>query len=156
MSTPGEGASVCGWGECEAVFSKLGFDEGVDGGVGIVLWQRLIGPVIHAFIDGCGFVLGVFGPDGTGVDPGFDFGDLIGGEGLAFRRHALVTGGGDALEERLSTRFGGNDGGAAFAAFESMWFGIEAEVGFLFFRAVAFDAALLEERANFAVEVLTE
>jgi hypothetical protein len=37
-----------------------------------------------------------------------------------------------------------------------MWFGIEAEVGFLFFRAVAFDAALLEERANFAVEVLTE
>jgi hypothetical protein len=55
---------------------ELGFDEGVDGGFGIVRWQRLIGPVVHAFIDGGGFVLGVFGPDGTGVDPGFDFRDL--------------------------------------------------------------------------------
>ncbi|MFO1436842.1 MAG: hypothetical protein U1F81_00885 [Verrucomicrobiaceae bacterium] len=88
------------------------------------------------------FVVGVFGPDGTGVDPGFDFRDLIGGERFAFRRHAFVAGGGDALEEWRGARFGGDNGCAAFTAFEGVWFGVEAEVGFLFFRAVAFDTAL--------------
>ena len=97
-----EGAAICGRGQGEGFLGEFGGDEGVNGERAVsVGWglNRLEGEVLEAGVGGGGAVGGVFGPDGAGVDPCFDSCDLRGSEGFALGRHALVAGGGDALEE---------------------------------------------------------
>ena len=112
--------------------------------------------MLQAFVDGGGFVCGVFRPLGTGFDPRLDRRDLWRRERLAFRRHALVVVAADALEERRLVEFARDDSGAVVAAFEGEELGVETQLAFLLFLTVALDAAVLEQRSDFAVEVRGE
>ena len=122
-----------------------GDDEGVDF-LGEFEGVRGIG-------DCCSFFFGiqsdVIRPDGTLFDPGFEHGDLVFFEGAtAFDGgHQIVivfwkVGGG---EEGAFGVVEGDDVGGVFAGFESLFFGGEDPVAFVFFRVVAGDAVLLED-----------
>jgi hypothetical protein len=79
---------------------------------------------------------------------------LRGCEGIAFGRHFFIfVGAGEALEEGRGFRFACEDRGSVVSAFEGVDFRIETEFAFLFLFAMAFDAALLQQRANLAAEI---
>ena len=122
--------------------------------IGKRVLDGLEGKVLEPLVGGGGSVGFVLGPHGAGVDPGFDRGDLRGRERIAFGRHAFVfVAGRDAGEEAALRAVARDDAGTVFAAVEGVGLRIQTEVGSLFFGPVALDAALLQHRPDFLVEI---
>ena len=96
-----------------------------------------------------------FRPDRALVDPVPDQIGLRLGQRIAFAGHDVIVAGrqGDAMVEVAFVRMAGHDGQAVLAALHGRRLGIEAQVAFLFFRAVAFDAVLLEQRLDVFDEI---
>ncbi len=128
--------------------------EGDFGGVGLDGCEERVGLGIPAW-EGGGGARGegfAFGPCGTGLDPFFEGGDFVGGEGFAvfFGRHAVAIPGGqaDADDEFGFPGISGDDGVAGIAAFEEVGVGFEDEPAIGFFGGVTFEAAGLEDVAD--------
>lgn len=119
----------------------------------MVSFEGLKGPVLKAFVDGCGAIGIGFGPRSTGVDPLAEELDLRGSEAIAFGRHLLIGfGGEDPGEEGALIALAWEDDGSVFAAFEGEGPEVEAEAGLLFFVPVTLDAVFLEEGADVGIE----
>src|SRR5262245_56391792 len=90
------------------------------------------------------------------VDPGADEGDLVFGQGFAFvfGRHVqvFVEDSRDAVDKRAFFAFAGLKNRSVFAALLDGSQAVNAELGFLFFGAVTFEAAgFFKDRPNVSV-----
>ena len=97
---------------------------------------------------------GVFGPGGALVDPGAQQADLSRGEALAARRHDdLLVRPGDQQNESALSALAGPDHRSGVAPLQGRGADVEPESALLLLRAVAFDAAGGQERADFLPEI---
>ena len=151
---PGERAAAGFGGWLQFLFGKPGPDDRINAHRAGRTGHGLPSPVREPFVSQGGLVGGVFRPDGTGTDPGFNGFDLCRRERIALRRHALfLIAMDDALVERRFGYVSGNNGRSVMTALEGKRFGIKTELALLLFFAMTLDAALLQQGTNFGIKI---